>query len=796
MGLTLRVVVTASNTGGEASAESSPTSTVLPPPPVSTAPPAISGIPKTGQTLTASTGSWTSLPPFSISYGYQWQRCSGESCTDIAGATSATYVLSAEDSDGTVRVVVTATNAPGISASSDSATRFIPRSVRVTEYTYDADGNLASQTDGNGHTTKYTYDADDNQVKVTEPDGTGTETEYNPEGEVIAQTDGNKHTTKYTRNVLGQITEVTEPLGHKTIKQYDPSGNLTSLTDSAGRTTSYTYDAANQPTEATYSDGKTPTVKYEYDADGNRTKMVDGTGTTTYDYDQLDRLTEVTDGHGDTVGYEYNLADEQTKLTYPSGKAVERSYDTDGRLNSVSDWLGKTTAFSYDADSNLTGITFPSDTEDNDTYGYNDASEVNGIEMKKGSEQLASLTYNRDNDGEVTKTVSKGLPGAETIEYSYDDNNRLTEAEGNSYAYDAANDPTTTPGSTNTYNEADELGSSTGASYTYNEVGQRTKTTPTSGPATSYGYDQAGNLTSVERPAAGETTAIDDTYGYNGDGLRTSQTAGETTNYLTWDTSGELPLILNDGTSSYIYGPDGLPVEQVSSEGNILYLHHDQQGSTRLLTGSTGTTEGAYTFDAYGNQTGHTGTATTPLGYDGQYTSTHTGLIYLRARTYDPTTAQFLSVDPLKAVTREPYGYAGQDPLNDEDRSGLGLETDLEGGGGIPCPWCSTWEESAKEVLRPGAEAIEHGLERLGGTIFETEEPTDEGESVLRENRERSEEECGKELAREGEQILGGRSERHSKAAGERWQEWYDKLGRGDKRLYRKANGPRRRSRG
>ena len=56
------------------------------------------------------------------------------------------------------------------------------------------------------------------------------------------------------------------------------------------------------------------------------------------------------------------------------------------------------------------------------------------------------------------------------------------------------------------------------------------------------------------------------------------------------------------------------------------------------MTGST-------TFDAYGNKTGTTGTSTTPLGYDGQYTSTDTGLIYMRARTYDPATAQFLSVD-------------------------------------------------------------------------------------------------------------------------------------------------------
>jgi len=76
-----------------------------------------------------------------------------------------------------------------------------------------------------------------------------------------------------------------------------------------------------------------------------------------------------------------------------------------------------------------------------------------------------------------------------------------------------------------------------------------------------------------------------------------------------------------------------MTVEQINnSTGTVLYLHHDQQGSTRLLTGSTGIKEASFTYDAYGNQTGHTGTATTPLGYDAQYTSTDTGLIYMRAR--------------------------------------------------------------------------------------------------------------------------------------------------------------------
>jgi RHS repeat-associated protein len=88
----------------------------------------------------------------------------------------------------------------------------------------------------------------------------------------------------------------------------------------------------------------------------------------------------------------------------------------------------------------------------------------------------------------------------------------------------------------------------------------------------------------------------------------------------------------------------------VSGGGTAVYLHHDQQGSTRLITGSTGATEGKCSYGAYGAPTGE-GTATTQLGYDGQYTKSDTGLVYMPAREYDPATAQFLSVDPLVGLT-------------------------------------------------------------------------------------------------------------------------------------------------
>jgi RHS repeat-associated protein len=290
--------------------------------------------------------------------------------------------------------------------------------------------------------------------------------------------------------------------------------------------------------------------------------------------------------------------------------------------------------------------------------------------MLKSTETLASLVYTRDNDGQVKKTTSKSLPGAEITENTYDANNRLTKS-GSEYKYDSANNSTTIGTGTYKYDKGSELETGPSLTYTYDELGERTKTKPTTGPATTYGYDQAGNLTSVERPKEGEVSEIKDTYAYNGEGLRDSQTISGTTTNLAWNMTESLPLILSDGTNSYIYGPGGLPVEQVSSGGTITYIHHDQQGSTRLLTGSAGTVTGSTTFDAYGNKTGSAGTSTTPLGYGGQYTSADTGLIYMRARVYDPATVQFLSVDPLGDMTRLPYAYAVDNPLNLNDPSGL-----------------------------------------------------------------------------------------------------------------------------
>ena len=103
----ITVVVTASNTGGSTPATSASTASVLPANPVNTVPPAITGTPAVGQTLSTSNGTWTSQA--TLSYTYQWRR----NGTNISGATSSTYLLVGADDGTTITCAVTATNTGG-----------------------------------------------------------------------------------------------------------------------------------------------------------------------------------------------------------------------------------------------------------------------------------------------------------------------------------------------------------------------------------------------------------------------------------------------------------------------------------------------------------------------------------------------------------------------------------------------------------------------------------------------------------------------------------------------------------
>ena len=100
-------------------------------PPANTAPPTITGTAAVGQTLTASTGTWSGTQP--IAYTFQWQRCDPSgTCTDIGGAMSSQYTVADADAGFRLLVRVTATNSGGSSSAASQMTATVPGGATMT----------------------------------------------------------------------------------------------------------------------------------------------------------------------------------------------------------------------------------------------------------------------------------------------------------------------------------------------------------------------------------------------------------------------------------------------------------------------------------------------------------------------------------------------------------------------------------------------------------------------------------------------------------------------------------------
>ena len=470
----------------------------------------------------------------------------------------------------------------------------------TTSSTYDGNGNRIAVTDPNKHTTDYAYDNDDEPTTVTRPDGTTVQTGYDPAGHVTSHTDGANHSTSYTYDAVGHLASTTtpptagNPNGITTSYSYDTAGRLATSVDAANQTTSYGYDAASRLTAVSYSDGTVHSVSYSYDPANRRTAITDGTGTTSYSYDSLGRLTDLTDGAGQHTGYGYDLAGNVVSIAYPNGKTVTRTFDDAGRLTAVTDWYSHTTGFGYNPDGALTTISYPNGVTE--TTSVDAADQTSGITDtglvpdSVSAASTVSFDYTRDPAGLLTATTATGIPGQTSDSYGHSALDQLTgytPSTAGSYSYDHADNVTgLADGTSQAYDPADELTAATltGATTTfgYNPRGDRTTATGPAGTA-SYGYDQTDRLTSYTSPDGTSSAS----YTYNGDGLRTAKTVNGATSRFAWDpaSDGSLPQLLADGTTSYLYGPGGLPIEQLTATPSI----------SRIATGAQLDTTGTAT---------------------------------------------------------------------------------------------------------------------------------------------------------------------------------------------------------
>ncbi len=533
---------------------------------------------------------------------------------------------------------------------------------------YDPAGNQVWTNDAQGNHTAYTNDNNNRLVTTTQPDTSTLGTGYDADGRMTSQTDTNAKVTNYGYSAAGQLASVEDPDLRTTTYTEDALGSPMTVTNPDSQTTTYAYDLAERLHTITYSATSPTMVTKGYDNNGNLTSMSDETGSSSYSYDYLNRLTSNTNGAGQNINTTYDAVGNVLTTAYPASiGTVSRYYDEADREYQQTDWLSNATNYTYDADGNILTQATPNNITSTYTPDTDDQTSNIAHVNTSTSTTLASFAYARFNNGQINSVTSTGV--GTNLTYGYDNLTRISTVTGhtlpdtydpagnlnqqdsatsNSQAFDAANQLSTQVNGTTTTN------------YTYNGEGDRTQAAITGGATTTYTYDQANQFTGISGSSA---------YTFDGNGLRMKATISTVTSHYAWDLTSSLPLQLVNGGYDYIYGADGLPLEQIKL-GVVNWLYHDDSGSTRLLSDNTGTNKGSYTYSTWGAVTSHTGSAFTSLQYDGQFTDAN-GFQYLRARSYDTSTGQFVSPDPADAASLSLYGFAAKDPVNSADPLGL-----------------------------------------------------------------------------------------------------------------------------
>ena len=312
-------------------------------------------------------------------------------------------------------------------------------------YTYDGVGNRIAQQKPDGIIITYAYDASDRLDTISAPgleilygydevgnreamtDTTGVTTYIYDDLDRLTQVAAPTGTLQYAYDLNGNRTHLVYPDGEVVTYTYDLSDRLTNVTDWESRVITYTYDGAGRQTEvanpnstwAVYAydeadrllgithtsavSGVIAVFTYTLDAVGNRLAMHDLEGTTSYDYDDLYRLTEVTYPDGEQVTYAYDPMGNRTAMTSTVNGVVTYTYDASDRLLSA----GPIT-FAWDANGRQTG-------KGAATYSY-DA--LDRLTQVVSGTTTVQFTYNGDGarvgktvDGLVTEYVQEiGAP--------------------------------------------------------------------------------------------------------------------------------------------------------------------------------------------------------------------------------------------------------------------------------------------------------------------------------------------------------------------------------------------------
>jgi RHS repeat-associated protein len=136
-----------------------------------------------------------------------------------------------------------------------------------------------------------------------------------------------------------------------------------------------------------------------------------------------------------------------------------------------------------------------------------------------------------------------------------------------------------------------------------------------------------------------------------------------------------------DGNISYVYGSS---IISASATGLLSFYQFDGLGSVSYLTDQSTSGTARYSYDPFGTIIGGADTlgGQNKFKFTGQAADPNTGLIYLRARYYDPTQGHFLSRDAMPSddrISRQTaYAYAADAPVQHVDPTGLSFDTFLQ----------------------------------------------------------------------------------------------------------------------
>jgi RHS repeat-associated protein len=535
---------------------------------------------------------------------------------------------------------------------------------------YDAAGNATQRTDTAGRVTSYAYDTVNRLISTTDAANKTTTFQYDGLSRVTSLTDAINQQYQFVYDVVGRQTQMTRA-GVSMSYQYDAVGNRTRRTDYNGAITNYNYDSLNRLTTISYPDSTS--VTYNYDALSRLSGATNANGTVTFSHDNRGRVSSTTDVFNQTVGYSYDPNSNRTAVTLGGAANVSYVYDSINRLTHLTDSASLAVSYSYDVTNQLTSHALPNGVLT--TYEYDGLDRLNRITHQKGATPIADFQYQLNDANNISQITEL----AATNNFSYDAVDRLTAAThsnqpNESFNYDGVGNRTSSHLSASySFQPFNKLTNTNSATYSYDNNGNLISKTDGTG-TTQFWWDFENRLTQVTL-ANGNVVS----YKYDALGRRIERNANlvspqplNTTQRFVYDGADVIRDLDGNGvtTADYLNGPGIDNKLRQTTAAASLYFIQDHLGSTRALTDTTGNIIEQQEYDSFGNSSG---SAFTRYGYTGRERDPDTGMLYYRARFYDPEVGRFASEDPIGFESDDEnwYSYISNDPVNDTDPSGL-----------------------------------------------------------------------------------------------------------------------------